>query len=94
MNQYELFTAEDGANVWSMSVLTFDTNGDIVERNAGVGPTDVIELTLDTIELMAEEATWRTEIISNLLCEDLRILEGVPCQCNQERRVDGGQASW
>lgn len=51
MNQYK---ASEG---WSMSMLTFDTDGTIVERNTNIQPASVTQLVVDTLEIMSEEAT-------------------------------------
>lgn len=50
MNQYK---ATEG---WYMSMMTFDTDGSIVENNANIQPSSVTQLVLDTLEIMSEEA--------------------------------------
>ncbi|CAJ1954444.1 unnamed protein product [Cylindrotheca closterium] len=52
MNQYK---ASEG---WFMSMLTFDTDGAIVENNVNIQSSSVTQLVLDTLEIMSEaEAT-------------------------------------
>ncbi|KAL3944433.1 MAG: hypothetical protein SGBAC_001511 [Bacillariaceae sp.] len=51
MNQYK---ATEG---WCMSMMTFDTDGSIVENNANIQPSAVTQLVLDTLEIMSAEAT-------------------------------------
>jgi hypothetical protein len=55
MSEYNVLPSEGheddgGIRPWSMAVLTFDTNGDLIQQKRNVEPSHATQLVLDTIE--------------------------------------------
>jgi hypothetical protein len=60
MSEYAVLSGEKdderGTYPWSMAMLTFDTDGGLIEQNRNVKPSHSTQLVLDTIKNMSEKS--------------------------------------